>query len=181
MDTKLLCLGVLSEGERSGYEIKKLFETRFRHFFVAGFGSIYPALAALAGEGYVTARAVPQAGRPDKRVYSVTEAGLDHFRERLLATAPRHKVRSEFCLLMYFAHLLPPERALAHLDTMVARWEEMLAGDLGLSAADEAALTPGQLFDLGFGRAVVGAARAYCLERRAPLAAALLDRPRAAE
>ena len=181
MDTRLLCLGVLSEGEHTGYEIKKLFETRFRHFFAAGFGSIYPALATLEKEGYVTAQAVSQVGRPDKRVYRVTESGLDHLRERLLATAPRHKVRSEFCLLMYFAHLLPPDLALAHLDAMVARWDGMLNGDLDLSAADADALTPGQRFDLGFGRAVVGAARAYCLEQRDALAASLLDRPRAAE
>ena len=38
MDTRTLCLGVLTERAMSGYEIKKHFEEAFRHFFVAGFG-----------------------------------------------------------------------------------------------------------------------------------------------
>ena len=39
MNVKTLCLGVLSERDLSGYEIKKSFEESFRHFFLAGFGS----------------------------------------------------------------------------------------------------------------------------------------------
>ena len=48
MDIKTLCLGVLTQGEASGYDIKKHFECVFSHFYVAGFGSIYPALTELA-------------------------------------------------------------------------------------------------------------------------------------
>ena len=45
MDTRSICLGVLSMGEATGYEIKKLFEDGpFSHFYDAGYGSIYPAL-----------------------------------------------------------------------------------------------------------------------------------------
>jgi len=48
MDVKTLCLGVLSRGTASGYEIKKQCEEGpFAHFYAAGFGSIYPALNAL--------------------------------------------------------------------------------------------------------------------------------------
>ena len=166
MDTQLLCLGVLSGGEHSGYEIKKLFECRFSHFFAAGFGSIYPALAALAQDGRVTVRDVPQAGRPDKRVYRITPTGLDHLRGALARMEPRHKVRSEFCVLMYFAHLLPPGRAIAHLEAMIAHWRSMLDGDLNPSSADAAALTPGQRFDLGFGQRMIATAIAYCTEQR---------------
>jgi hypothetical protein len=54
MDVKTLCLGVLTEGNKSGYEIKRCFEEAFSHFFVAGFGSIYPALAELSRAGLVT-------------------------------------------------------------------------------------------------------------------------------
>ena len=58
MDVKILCLGVLSRGEASGYEIKKAFEEGpFSHFHQASFGSIYPALNALSAEGLVACRA----------------------------------------------------------------------------------------------------------------------------
>ena len=50
MDVKTVCLGMLSDGEASGYDLKKQFESSFGHFFAAGFGSIYPALSSLADE-----------------------------------------------------------------------------------------------------------------------------------
>ena len=53
MDVKTLCLGVLTEGDKTGYEIKRCFEEAFSHFFGAGFGSIYPALADLSRRGLV--------------------------------------------------------------------------------------------------------------------------------
>ena len=50
-----------------------------------------------------------------------------------LAAAPRHKVRSEFLALLYFAHLLPPERVAAVLDAMVAHWEHVLGEELQIA------------------------------------------------
>ena len=70
LDVKTLCLGVLTRGDMTGYQIKKHFEEAFSHFFVAGFGSIYPALGDLAQAGLVTCHDVEQTGRID--------AGIDH-------------------------------------------------------------------------------------------------------
>ena len=48
MDVQTLCLGSLTLGEASGYEIKKLFEEGpFAYFYHASYGSIYPALGNL--------------------------------------------------------------------------------------------------------------------------------------
>lgn len=120
MDVKTLCLGVLTFGDASGYDIKKHFERTFSHFFVAGYGSIYPALAELANAGLVTCQKVAQEGRPDRKVYSLTKDGRQAFLDELAATAPLHKVRSEFLTLMFFAHLLPPERLNAVLEERLA-------------------------------------------------------------
>ncbi len=79
MDVKTLCLGVLSMGDASGYEIKKVFENAFSHFYVAGFGSIYPALAELTREGLVVCSDIEQEKRPAKKVYQLTEKGLSTF------------------------------------------------------------------------------------------------------
>ena len=76
MDVRTICLAILTRGDATGYEIKKLFEEGgYRHFVEASFGSIYPALTALAGDGLVTCTAVPQDGRPDKKVYHLTSRG----------------------------------------------------------------------------------------------------------
>lgn len=170
MDVKTLCLGVLTERPMTGYEIKKLFETGFRHFFVAGFGSIYPALAELAQAGLVTVESVEQEGRPDKKVYRIAPAGRQALVDELAATAPRHKVRSEFLALIYFAHLLPPERVEAVIDGMVREWEAVLAhldaADHRQGAAACPGPTPGTHFALGFGRTMIATALAYVKQQR---------------
>ncbi len=166
MDVKTLCLGVLSAGDSSGYEIKKIFEQSFHHFFRAGYGSIYPALAELERSGWVEVEAVEQAKRPDKKVYRLTRTGRAELRQRLAREAPRHLVRSEFLVLMYFAHLLTPERAAAVLDAMIEQMQRTLDVDLVGCERSEAPLTPGQRFALGYGRTVYAAAVGYLLTER---------------
>src|SRR3546814_3831085 len=84
MDAKTLCLGVLSRGAASGYEIKKAFEEGpFSHFHQASFGSIYPALNALSADGLVAVRAQAQQKRPAKKIYSLTPKGRDRKSTRL--------------------------------------------------------------------------------------------------
>jgi len=79
MDVKTVCLGLLTQGPASGYDLKKTFESTFGHFFAAGFGSIYPALGTLAEAGLVTCTEVPQDGKPDRKVYSITDDGREAF------------------------------------------------------------------------------------------------------
>lgn len=173
MDVKTLCLGVLSMGERSGYEIKKTLEENFHHFFRASYGSIYPALAELERSGHLEGRAVSQEGRPAKKVYAITRAGRDALGGALAGEEPRHVVRSEFLVLMYFAHLLPPSRLAEVIDTMIARFRDGLAADLDHYERTHDQLTPGQRFALGYGRTVVTAALGYLERHRGELLAAV--------
>lgn len=126
MDVKHLCLGVLCTGDASGYDIKKYFESSFRHFFVAGYGSIYPALSGLLDKGYVDVRQQQQERLPDKKIYNITQLGRDAFQAALEQTVPRHKVRSQFLALMHFAHLLPTDQVLRALDTHINELETLL-------------------------------------------------------
>lgn len=190
MDTRTLCLGVLTERAMSGYEIKKHFEEAFRHFFVAGFGSIYPALADLARDGLVTVESVEQASRPDKKVYCITEAGRGQLQQELMLIEPQHRLRSEFLVLMYFAHLLPPERVEQVVNDRISELERCLAEDIEdcerrsrMPGAEP--LTPGQRFTLGYGRMMLTAAVSYLRRHKGPLARELetdeTRLPRAAE
>ena len=181
MDVKNLCLGVLCLGEASGYEIKKQFEDAFQHFFAAGFGSIYPALKKAEEEGLVSCTEVAQEGRPDKKVYRITEAGRAAFTTELTATVPHHKVRSEFLVLMYFAHLLPPARLAEVLEERQAGFEEMLrmveecegeCGEMGPPG-------PGYRFVAGYAKAVFSAAIGYIAEHKAELVGELAGEPAA--
>ena len=179
MDVKTLCLGVLTERDMTGYEIKQHFEEAFSHFFGAGYGSIYPALADLTRERLVTCTSVEQDKRPDKKVYSLTAAGRRVLVKELMETPPRHKVRSEFLVLMYFAHLLPPERIAAIFDERMAEWEAQLAA-IGacievMAEAEGGRVRPGVTFAAGYGRAVIAAARDYVALHKSDLVRAVAD------
>jgi PadR family transcriptional regulator, regulatory protein AphA len=171
MDVRTLSLGVLTHRPMTGYEIKKCLEADFRHVVSAGYGSIYPALAELAAEGSVTVEAVEQDKRPDKKVYAITAQGRTRLVEELVATEPRHRVRSEFLVLMYFAHLLPEAKVRAVLDSMVQNFEHWLHE--GIEACERShqgpsgqPLSPGMRFALGYGRTVIAAALEYMKQER---------------
>lgn len=171
MDVKTLCLGVLTERDLTGYEIKQHFEQEFSHFFVAGYGSIYPALSDLTRRGLVSCTSVLQEKRPDKKVYSLTAEGRKALIDELMATPPRHKVRSEFLVLMVFAHLLPPAKVAEIIDGMVGQWNGLL-DSIECCLADEDSrekISPGMRFAVGYGQAVIGAARRYVTENKGRL------------
>lgn len=164
MDTKTLCLGVLSLGEASGYEIKKVFEDAFVHFFPASFGSIYPALAELERQGLVSGHRVEQQGKPDKKIYAITESGYDELVGRLAVEEPRFKVRSEFLVLMFFSELLSQERLSEVFDLRLenlAQLEAKLADYVGDSSQSESTR-----FCAGYGLALVQAGSRFIKENR---------------
>ncbi|MBO0854790.1 MAG: PadR family transcriptional regulator [Nocardia sp.] len=65
----------LSERAGSGYELARRFDKSIGYFWSATHQQIYRVLKRMEDNGWVTGRAVPQAGRPDKKVYSVSDAG----------------------------------------------------------------------------------------------------------
>jgi DNA-binding PadR family transcriptional regulator len=126
MNVKTLCLGTLCLMDGTGYDIKKLFEQAFSHFNSASFGSIYPSLNRLEQEGLISLRMEPGVRHPDRKVYSITDAGRQAFMNELVSTDPTEQLRSEFLVLMFFAHLLPTERLAQLLDQVSDRYREVL-------------------------------------------------------
>ncbi len=155
MNVRTLCLGVLSLGDATGYEIKKKLQSRFSHFYDASFGSIYPALARLTGEGLVSFTPEPQAGRPGKKVYRVTPAGHLAFANELLGEPAPDRVRSEFLVIMTFSELLPPQALDQLFDARLASYRERIAA---LEPRDPDEITEGGAFVRGFGLAIYRAA-----------------------
>ena len=103
MDTKALCLGILTMGDCSGYEIKKaLAEGAMAHFQYASFGTIYPTLNRLEKQGFVTSVAYSQKGRPDKKVYSLTDKGRGEFRRILKMPPSPERYRSDYLFMLFF-------------------------------------------------------------------------------
>ena len=166
MDVKTVCLGMLTDGEASGYDLKKQFESTFGHFFAAGYGSIYPALGALAREGLVDCREVPQDGKPDRKVYSITAAGREQLAKALEDPCPCHKVRSEFLATMCFAHLMTREQVEAVLDHRIRDAEENLRLFKEFETSCMQDWPQGMRFVLGFGQAMTRTMKEYVENNR---------------
>jgi len=168
MNVRTLCLGILSTEEASGYEIKKdIEEGLFSHFIEASFGSIYPSLTQLTAEGLLTVRAEEQTGKPDKKVYAITEAGRRALARAIAVLPAKDKYKSEFLFQMLLQQFISRDLMLAALDKQLID----LKDDLARIAECECAEQPhaGASFVAGYGNAVLTASVSYLQDKRAEL------------
>ena len=176
MNVKILCLAVLSRGDATGYEIRKQFaEGPFAHFQKASFGAIYPALNRAAKENLVTVTEESQDGRPDKKVYSLTEAGEAALRGACDIDPEPDQIRSDLLFLIFFARYQAPEKIARLIDERIAFYETRQR------ILDESALDctadPGMIFVRSLGSAIYGAAAGYLRANRSTFLAQLNAEP----
>ncbi|MFC9153520.1 PadR family transcriptional regulator [Streptomyces bauhiniae] len=76
-------MATLLEGEASGYDLAKGFNASVANFWTATPQQLYRELDRMEREGLVTARVVRQERRPDKRLFSLTDAGHAALRAHL--------------------------------------------------------------------------------------------------
>jgi PadR family transcriptional regulator, regulatory protein AphA len=169
MNVKTLCLGVLSLKEATGYEIKKDVEDGlFSHFIEASFGSIYPALNQLAAEGLVTVREQEQSGKPDKKIYAITEGGRAALTRSICVLPAKDKYKSEFLFQMLLQDMMSPDIVLLAIDKQLADLRE------DLSCIEECMLdiesSAGRAFVAGYGEAVLTASVTYLEQKKAEIA-----------
>lgn len=178
MDAKTVCLAVLSQGEASGYEIRKSVEEGpFGHIQDIGFSSIYPALSRLRDEGLVSVTELAQEGRPDKKIYRLTSDGRLGLLNALQDPTEADRVRSDFLFRMLFADILPPSVINSMID---ARMDEIRTSLARIEARAVGGLdSVGETFVNGFAAAVQQAMADYIEENRHQLIAAALTPQRA--
>ncbi len=70
-------LGLLNYKEMTGYEIMETFRDSLNYFWDAKTSQIYRELQGLEQKEWVNKTVVPQSGKPDKNIYSITTAGWE--------------------------------------------------------------------------------------------------------
>ncbi|MET9731186.1 PadR family transcriptional regulator [Streptomyces sp. NPDC006458] len=73
-------MAALLQGEASGYDLAKEFDASVANFWMASPQQLYRELERMEGDGLITARVVEQERRPNKRLFSLTEAGHEAVR-----------------------------------------------------------------------------------------------------
>ena len=73
-------MAALLEGEASGYDLAKAFDASVANFWMSTPQQLYRELERMEAEGLVAARVIEQERRPNKRLFSLTQAGREAVR-----------------------------------------------------------------------------------------------------
>lgn len=119
-------LGFLNYRPFSGYDLKKAFDTSVQHFWPADQSHIYRTLAGLGGKGWAEVEVVPQKGRPDRKVYHITEAGREELHRWLASPVPPEEPRSAPLVQVFFAGQLKDDQILAIFERAAEQLQELL-------------------------------------------------------
>jgi DNA-binding PadR family transcriptional regulator len=75
MSLKYGLLGLLDDEPMTGYELMKLFNESLSFLWNAQTSQIYRDLGNLEDKGFLKSKIEQQSGKPDKRLYTITEKG----------------------------------------------------------------------------------------------------------
>ena len=95
----------LAERSASGYELARRFDASIGHFWSASHQQIYKVLGRMESDKLVSADLIAQDGRPDKKVYAITDDGRTELSDWLARSSKPEALRSEFALKLRALHL----------------------------------------------------------------------------
>jgi PadR family transcriptional regulator, regulatory protein AphA len=106
-----ILLGLLTEGERTGYELTRDFDVSLANVWAASHSQIYPELAKLEAAGLIRKT---EAGPRGSQRYAITPTGGATVRTWLSETRPSQDPRAERMVRVFFLGLLPPAEAASY-------------------------------------------------------------------
>jgi PadR family transcriptional regulator, regulatory protein AphA len=109
MSLKHLVLAVLSRQPATGYEITKTFDAIVGSFWRASHQQVYRELSALSKIGLATFSKVCQIERPDKKVYTITPAGVEELLQWLTSLTQERPLKDDLLIKVWAGELLGPE------------------------------------------------------------------------
>src|SRR5258708_8290978 len=91
MSLKYVLLGLLTEQPKHGYELKLEAEQLLGGSAELNPGQLYPLLRKLADQQLIAGERIEQEDRPDKRVFTLTEAGAQDLSRWLAEPVPPNR------------------------------------------------------------------------------------------
>lgn len=171
--SKYAILGFLDLAPMSGYDIRKYAALSLAHFWNEDYGHIYPTLRALEAEGLAVKTTEPGLGKPDRKVYAITDGGRRALAEWLALTPQRPNLRIELLLKVFFGSRIDPRRFRSMLENEIASCEKSLAELRGTAEHLESEIAAGgdrgreaayQRMSLRYGLTYYEGVRDWCLE-----------------
>lgn len=121
-------LGFLNYEPMSGYDLVKAFDSSLQFFWHVQKSHIYLELKKLEKEGYICGETVIQSDRPNKKIFSITEAGKKEFMNWLAEGADENTThfKSAFLMKVFFGGNMSPAQSVEILKKYKADCERYL-------------------------------------------------------
>ncbi|MGH3318629.1 MAG: PadR family transcriptional regulator [Streptosporangiaceae bacterium] len=114
-------LAVLLDREASGYELAKRFDASVANFWHALPQQLYTELHRLEDQRLVRGRTVRQQGRPNKRVFAITQAGREALRDFAAAPTRPGALKEDLAVKVYSAGVADPQALVTALEERAAQ------------------------------------------------------------
>jgi PadR family transcriptional regulator, regulatory protein AphA len=132
---KYILLGFLNYQPMTGYELKQTLDHSVSHFWHAYHSQIYTTLRQMEADGLVVSEFLYSEGQPDRRVYSLTDAGRADFtawlNQSLTEMSP---IKEELLVRLFFSARRDPKSVLAELYLQRELHQKKLAEYRGLAS-----------------------------------------------
>jgi DNA-binding PadR family transcriptional regulator len=120
-------LAALLEGEASGYDLAKGFEASVANFWMATPQQLYRELERMERAGLIEARVVQQDRRPNKRLYTLTAAGLAALHDFTAEPSKPTAIRDELMVKVQAVDAGDLDAVCASIEERIARSQAKLA------------------------------------------------------
>lgn len=108
-------LALLYDCPCSGYDLAKQFDSSVGFFWKASHQQIYRELSKLEAQGWVSYQTIAQTGKPDKKLYRVTELGEQQLSDWLNQNCEPMSAKDELLVKMFVGYLASPQTLQAEL------------------------------------------------------------------
>ncbi|MGJ4732441.1 PadR family transcriptional regulator [Leptospira levettii] len=124
--TQYALLGILSQCEMNGYEIRKYIESTISFFWSESFGQIYPTLSKLEKDGFIKEWEKTDSNGKKKKVFKVTRPGLEEFRKWMDQSPIQTNKRNELLFKVFFGRHMNPKLLMEQLEGEIRKQKEDL-------------------------------------------------------
>lgn len=106
----------LLNSPKTGYELTKGFQGSIGFFWNATHQQIYRELERIHELGWATVDIEPQAGKPDRKVYSLTRIGREELRRWIETPTDAGAPRDPLLVKLFVGHIADPQKIIADLE-----------------------------------------------------------------
>ena len=121
MSLRFTLLGLLALEPASGYDLKRTIERSTYFIWNATGPQIYSTLRKLREDGYITSEALPQKGKPEKQIHTITPEGQKALQDFTSEPIRASVTRDEVLLRIFFGNFASRKIVMRELESYLER------------------------------------------------------------